>query len=151
MVEDRYSVCIGGEAGHGTRMSGILLSQIMNRAGRYVFEMDDYPSLIRGGHNFSVVTSSDKPIYSHYDDLDVFACLDSRSYDLHINNLKKDGTLVYNSDAFEEKKEGIGLPIYTWLKEEGNRPILAGTVGVSSACALGGLDFGILEQSLRRA
>lgn len=132
-------------------MSGILFSRILNNVGRHVFEMDDYPSLIRGGHNFSVITSSDKPIYSHYDDLDVFACLDDRSYDLHIKNLKGDGTLVYNSDAFKEEKKGIGLPVYTWVKEEGNRPILAGTIGVAAAGALAGLDFGVLEKSLREA
>ncbi len=151
MEHDRYSVLIGGEAGQGTRMSGILFSQIMNRVGRYVFEMDDYPSLIRGGHNFSVITSCESPIYSHYDDLDVFVCLDERSYDLHIKKVKEDGTLIYNSEAIKEDVKGIGLPVYTWVKEEGNRPIMAGTVGVAAACALGGVDFAVLEDSLRKA
>jgi 2-oxoglutarate ferredoxin oxidoreductase subunit alpha len=151
MKDDIYTVLIGGEAGHGVRMSGILFSRIMNKVGRHVFEMDDYPSLIRGGHNFSVISSCSEPIYSHYDDLDVFACLDERSLDFHVDKLKEGGTLIYNSEDISREVDGIGLPIKTWVKEEGGNPVMFGTIGVASACALCGVDLKVLEESLREA
>lgn len=150
MKDDIYSVLIGGEAGQGVRMSGILFSRIMNKVGRHVFEMDDYPSLIRGGHNASLIASSIKPVFSHYDQVHVFACLDECAYKIQKDKVRDDGTLVYNSEAIEGA-EGIPIPVYSWVKEEGNNPVLAGTIGVASACALGGVDFAVLEESIREA
>lgn len=150
MKDDIYSVLIGGEAGQGVRMSGILFSRIMNKVGRHVFEMDDYPSLIRGGHNASLIASSIKPVFSHYEQVHVFACLDDCAYEIQKDKVRDDGTLVYNSEAVEGA-EGIPIPVYSWIKEEGNNPVLAGTIGVASACALGGVDFAVLEESIREA
>ncbi|MCK5290795.1 MAG: 2-oxoacid:acceptor oxidoreductase subunit alpha [Thermoplasmata archaeon] len=150
MKDNIYSVLIGGEAGQGVRMSGILFSRIMNKVGRHVFEMDDYPSLIRGGHNASLIASSIKPVFSHYEQVHVFACLDDCAYEIQKDKVRDDGTLVYNSDAVEGA-EGIPIPVYSWIKEEGNNPVLAGTIGVASACALGGVDFAVLEESIREA
>ncbi len=150
MKDDIYSVLIGGEAGQGVRMSGILFSRIMNRVGRHVFEMDDYQSLIRGGHNAAFIASSIEPVFSHYDRVHVFACLDDCAHELQKDKVRDDGTLVYNSEAVEDV-DGIPIPVYSWIKEEGNNPVMAGTIGVASACALGGVDFGVLESAIRKA
>ncbi len=150
MKDDIYSVLIGGEAGQGVRMAGILFSRIMNQVGRHVFEMDDYQSLIRGGHNASCIASSMNPVFSHYDAVHVLVVLDDRAYDIQKNKVRDDGTLIYNSEAVEEA-DGIPIPVYSWVKEEGNNPVLAGTIGVSSACALGGVDFAILENAIKEA
>jgi 2-oxoglutarate ferredoxin oxidoreductase subunit alpha len=150
MKDDIYSVLIGGEAGQGVRMSGILFSRIMNKVGRHVFEMDDYQSLIRGGHNASIIASSMQRVFSHYDQVHVFACLDDRAYEIQKDKVGNDGTLIYNSEAVEDA-DGIPIPVYSWIKEEGNNPVLAGTIGVASACALGGVDFAELEAAIRDA
>jgi 2-oxoglutarate ferredoxin oxidoreductase subunit alpha len=150
MKDDIYSVLIGGEAGQGVRMSGILFSRIMNKVGRHVFEMDDYQSLIRGGHNAAFIASSIEPIYSHYDAVHVFACLDHRAYEIQKDKVREDGILVYNSEAVEDV-DGIPIPVDSWIKEEGNNPVMAGTIGVASACALGGVDFEVLENALKEA
>lgn len=150
MKHNIYSVLIGGEAGQGVRMSGILFSRIMNEVGRHVFEMDDYQSLIRGGHNASCIASSIDPVFSHYDTVDVLIVLDNRAYDIQKDKVKDGGTLIYNSEDIEQA-DGIPIPVFSWVKEEGNNPVLAGTIGVASACALGGVDFAVLENAIKNA
>ncbi|MCK4443077.1 MAG: 2-oxoacid:acceptor oxidoreductase family protein, partial [Thermoplasmata archaeon] len=150
MNDDIYSVLIGGEAGQGVRMAGILFSRIMNQVGRHVFEMDDYQSLIRGGHNASCIASSIDPVFSHYDSVDVLVVLDDNAYNIQKDKVKDAGTLIYNSEDVEGAA-GIPIPVFSWVKEEGNNPVLAGTIAVSSACALGGVDFSVLEEAIRNA
>jgi len=59
------SILIGGKACDGIRQAGHTLARILNRIGYRIFFYDDYPSLIRGGHNFSIVRASEKRIEAH--------------------------------------------------------------------------------------
>ncbi len=145
MVQDFLTVIVGGEAGHGVKKSGNVISILMNELGRYVFEMDDYQSLIRGGHNFSVVSSSTSPVYSHYMSADIIVCLDKRSVDIHKDRLKDGGTLVYNADTVT-LDSGTGLPMKTWIKDIKGIPLMAGTIGVAAVSALCGVEFSFLER-----
>ena len=56
------SILIGGKAGDGIRQAGHTLARLLNRIGYRIFFYDDYPSLIRGGHNFSIIRASKKKI-----------------------------------------------------------------------------------------
>ena len=51
--------------------------------------MNDYPRLIRGGHNFSVVSTCTRKIFSHYMKADLVVTLDQTSYSIHKNHVKK--------------------------------------------------------------
>ena len=55
MDGDLFTFIVGGKAGQGVKKTGAVASQLFIDLGRQVFQMDDYMSLIRGGHNFSVV------------------------------------------------------------------------------------------------
>ncbi len=148
MVQDLLTVIVGGEAGHGVKKSGNVISILMNELGRYVFEMDDYPSLIRGGHNFSVVSSSTSPVYSHYMSADIIVCLDERSVGMHKDRLKDGGSLVYNADTVT-LDSGTGLPMKTWIKDIKGIPLMAGTIGVAAVSALCGVELSFLERIFR--
>lgn len=144
MNQDILTVIVAGEAGHGVKNSGGVISKAMNELGRHVFEMDDYQSLIRGGHNFSVVSSSVDPLYSHYTSADILVCLDKRSVDIHLDELKEGGSLVYNEDAVQLDR-ATGLPMDSWIKDLKGIPVMAGTIGVAAASLLCGVDFPFLE------
>ncbi|MBN1152776.1 MAG: 2-oxoacid:acceptor oxidoreductase family protein, partial [Dehalococcoidia bacterium] len=103
---DRFTFLVAGEAGHGVRRAGTVAANLAAEWGRYAFQMDDYQSLIRGGQNFSVVTSSTNPVYSQYLHADLVVALDRRSYDMHRSHLSRTGTLVYNSDVVSGASEG---------------------------------------------
>ncbi len=79
----RRSVLIGGQAGQGVAKAAELLGKMFVRLGYYVFNYRDYPSLIRGGHNFNVITFSDERIFSHDEDPPIVVALDKRTVDTH--------------------------------------------------------------------
>ena len=66
MIEDIFTFLVGGKAGEGVKKAGSVAAHVFARMGHNIFQMDDYMSLIRGGHNFSVVSSALRKVYSHY-------------------------------------------------------------------------------------
>jgi len=64
LMED-FSTLIGGIAGDGINEAGLTVARLMSRLGYRIFMYYDYPSLIRGGHNFSLVRASSKKIGIH--------------------------------------------------------------------------------------
>lgn len=88
------NILFGGKAGQGPNFLTHLLGEALNNQGYYVFYSRDYQSLIRGGHNFNVLTFSDEPVYSNEKQLDILVCLDKNTEELHRDNLKSDGILL---------------------------------------------------------
>lgn len=126
---DKFTFLVAGEAGHGVRRAGTVVADRAGELGRYAFQMDDYQSLIRGGQNFSVVTTSSQPVFSQYLHADLVVALDKRSYDAQRTHLSRRGIMVYNSDAVSEAAEKeIGLPLST-LARQYTQPVLRHGVG----------------------
>lgn len=75
----KKSVLICGQAGQGINFTSVLLGRALRNAGYYVFVYRDYGSLIKGGHNFNVVTFADSPIYSHQNEFQAVIDLDGTS------------------------------------------------------------------------
>ena len=63
---NRFTFLLGGEVGHGVKRAGTVAAELFAESGRYAFEYDEFQSLTKGGHNFSVVTSSVQPVFSQY-------------------------------------------------------------------------------------
>ncbi|MFW6056273.1 MAG: 2-oxoacid:acceptor oxidoreductase subunit alpha [Chloroflexota bacterium] len=132
---NRFTFLVGGEAGFGVRRAGTTAAALFSSMGRYCFEMDDYQSLIRGGHNFSVVTSAPQEVLSQYLRADVVVALDERSYDIHHNHVADGGVLVVNSDAVENiGGDAVGLPLTSLAKDY---PPASLRLGVASIAVLG--------------
>ena len=109
MKKDVFTYLIGGQAGQGIKKAGIVAANFFAELKREVFQMNDYPSLIRGGHNFSVVSTSTSKIFNHYTNADLVVVLDQRSYDIHKDHVTHEGLVVFNSDT--TKGTGIGIPM----------------------------------------
>jgi 2-oxoglutarate/2-oxoacid ferredoxin oxidoreductase subunit alpha len=90
----RYNVLFGGAAGQGPNILTNLLGEALVGQGYYVFYSRDYQSLIRGGHNFNVLTFSDKPVYSNDSTIDILVALDEKTEQIHKKDLKKGGILL---------------------------------------------------------
>lgn len=90
----KNTVLIGGKAGQGINVIAELISSILTKKGYYVFNYRDYPSLIRGGHNFNVLTISDKKIGSNERTYDCIIAMDETTISLHKNELKKGGVII---------------------------------------------------------
>ena len=96
-------ILIGGAAGQGTGKTAYLFGKALVRAGLYVFNYRDYPSLIRGGHNFNILKVSDQPIASHEEQYDLIVALDQQTITLHQKNLKKDGLILCDENIVVDK------------------------------------------------
>ena len=83
-----FSTLIGGIAGDGINEAGVTISRLFNQLGYRIYMYYDYPSLIRGGHNFSVVRASDHKIGVHLSAVDVIIALNQETVELHQGKLK---------------------------------------------------------------
>ena len=53
----RLNILIGGKAGQGINKVSGIVSKILINQGYFTFNYRDYPSIIRGGHNFNVLST----------------------------------------------------------------------------------------------
>jgi len=148
MKKDVFTYIIGGKAGQGTKKAGLVAANFFAELKREVFQMNDYPSLIRGGHNFSIVSTSTKKIFSHYMNADLIVVLDQRSYDIHIKHLKNDGIMVYNSDKVNGK--GIDVAISSEAKKYNNPELIEGVAGIAILAAALNVNKENLEDIIKK-
>lgn len=90
----RINILIGGKAGQGPNILAMLLGNSLINQGYYAFASREYESLIRGGHNFNVLTFSDKKIGSNDSMIDILVCLDENTEKIHKKNLNKNGIVL---------------------------------------------------------
>ena len=104
----RLNILIGGKAGQGINKVSGIVSKILINQGYFTFNYKDYPSIIRGGHNFNVLSISDKDISSHESKIDIMIALDELTKQIHENELKKKVKLFIQVNlANENQKSGI--------------------------------------------
>ncbi len=83
----KQTILIGGKAGQGINKISEIITNVLGEYGYHVFNYRDYPSLIRGGHNFNLLTFSDKPIFSNDSRLDFIIAMDENTIKLHEKEL----------------------------------------------------------------
>ncbi|MCX6750941.1 MAG: 2-oxoacid:acceptor oxidoreductase family protein [Candidatus Pacearchaeota archaeon] len=93
-MAQRYNLLFGGPAGSGPNILTNILGETLVKMGYYVFYSRDYQSLIRGGHNFNVLTFSEEPVNSNDSEIDILVAFDDNTENLHKKNLKKNGILL---------------------------------------------------------
>lgn len=134
MPKKVFTYLIGGKAGQGAKKAGVAAASLFKDYKRYVMQINDYPSLIRGGHNFSVVSTSTSPLYSHYMAADMVVALDKNSYNIHREHVKESGILVYDKDNVEHG-EGIGVSISAEAKNYEKSGLITGVAGLAALAA----------------
>ncbi len=97
----KITILFGGEAGQGPNILTNILGQALVKQGYYVFYSRDYQSLVRGGHNFNVLTLSDKPVNSNESKIDILVSLDDNTEVIHKKDLKKEGVVIKESKDIE--------------------------------------------------
>jgi 2-oxoglutarate ferredoxin oxidoreductase subunit alpha len=143
-----HSVLIGGKAGEGLNKAGIIIARILNGLGYRVFMYYDYPSLIRGGHNFSIIRAAPDRLYSHRTGVNFLLAMNRETLDLHAHRRSPGTVAIFDSDVV--KADGIGLPLTQIAKEEGAPEIARNTGIVAGFCCAAGIPRDALEATLRR-
>jgi 2-oxoglutarate ferredoxin oxidoreductase subunit alpha len=149
MNDEIFTYLIGGKAGQGTKKAGIVAANFFVALKRNVFQMNDYPSLIRGGHNFSIVSSATRKIFSHYMKADLAVLLDQRSYTIHQNHLADNGVLIYDNTAVKQG-QGIGVPISSLAKKYTDSDLIVGVAGIAALAVIVGADRTKLDTIIQK-
>jgi 2-oxoglutarate ferredoxin oxidoreductase subunit alpha len=148
-----FSILIGGIAGDGINEAGLTIGRLFNQLGYRVYMYYDYPSLVRGGHNFSIVRASERSIGAHRDGVDVILALNQETINIHKSRLKDDALIIYDQGKVKPeglKQESLGLPIEKVLKEEGGIPVMRNTCMIGGLCKSLGIEWEVLEGVLKR-
>jgi len=148
MDEDVFTFLVGGKAGEGVKKAGSVGSHLFSSLGRYVFQMDDYMSLIRGGHNFSVVSTAPRWITSQYMKANLVVNFDKRSYDIHMNDVADSGIVIFNSDE-QEGVTGIGIPLSSEAEKYPMKTLMYGVGAVAILASVIGFEKEQMNQIIR--
>lgn len=154
--DDTVTVVIGGEAGQGISRSGVLLGKSLMRAGFHCFGEIDYPSLIRGGHNFYSLRASSRKVHSTSGRIDLLVALNKESVLLHLDKMNSGGGVIHDETVKFENDEihrndvtFYPLPMSEVVKELGGPTIMRNTVGLGAVAALVELDIELLKNIVK--
>ena len=106
------TVKIGGEAGQGIQTVGQLLALTGQKAGLFVFAINDFESRIRGGHSFFQIRISDTQVRAPHHQVNMLICLDRRTLDMHRDEVVPDGLIMMAAKDSVDEKGILSIPIF---------------------------------------
>ena len=148
-----FSVLFGGRAGDGIDSGGLIIARILNQLGYRLYIYRDYPSIIRGGHTFSIIRAGKDKIACHLNQVDFILALNQETLGLHKSRLKKDCTFIYDADQVKTNIDatcGIGLALSKILKEENAAAVMRNSCLIGGFCKAVGIKWEILESVFRK-
>lgn len=135
--------------------SGLMFAKLFSRKGYHVFATNEYPSLIRGGHNLITVRVAVPEIEAMNKDVHVLVALNKETVELHKDELEVGALVVFdpqdhvwNTGDFRKPITLLSLPLSQIVKERGGDPVMRNTVAMGATVALLGIDFSALEQMI---
>ena len=149
-MANEINIVVGGEAGQGVQSVGFLLAKALTRWGYNVFADQDYESRVRGGHNFFRVRASDSQVEAISETVDILIALNQETIDLHRQELRGGGAIVYDGEKIKELagKNLLNVPAERLAKETARDILMTNTVALGAVLGLVGFDFKILEELL---
>jgi len=141
---EELSILVGGKAGDGIRQAGQTLARLLNRIGYRIFFYDDYPSLIRGGHNFSIIRASKRKIQAHKEKVDLIVALNQDTVEKHKHRLNPGGVILYDSKKVEA--QGVGVDFMGLVKELEGSSIMRNTTALGALAKMLNIEWEMLER-----
>ncbi len=150
MMQQDFSVLIGGKAGEGINVAGQTIAQILAKLGYRVGMYYDNPSRIKGGHNFAIIRGAEHNVCAVREYVHIILAMDQETVHQHEQQLTDDGVILFNSDAVRHPK-GIGIPVREIMKT-GNAPAIMGnSVLIGALIRAIDLDWEIAKDILTKA
>lgn len=147
-MRDSVTWKIAGEAGFGIMSSGIMFARVFSRSGYHVFADNDYPSLIRGGHNVVGVRIASKPFWGMNRELHLLVALNTESVEKHIPELAEGTLVIYDPRDKDWKAEElpagvklIALPLREIITTLNADIVMRNTIALGASVALLGAPF----------
>jgi 2-oxoglutarate/2-oxoacid ferredoxin oxidoreductase subunit alpha len=141
---NEVSVLIGGKAGDGINSSGAMVAQLLNHLGYRVYLNFDYPSLIRGGHNFAIVRGRDTATGTCTIRVDFILALDQETAERHRDAKKTDTAVIFNKD--QVKAPGQGISVKEILAAEHAPDIMGNSAIIGGFAKAAGIGWKTVEE-----
>ena len=147
------NILIGGETGYGINDAGVILCRLFGRMGYRLYMYNDFPSLIRGGHQFVKVRATLEKIAAHKNQVDVVLAFNQDTIKFHKDEFGEKTIIIYDSEKVNTDSlnlTAVGLPLKKILKE------VEGTREMGSSCMIGALcktldiDISIFENLIKK-
>ena len=158
LYDDTVSIIVGGEAGQGVNRAGELLGKALMRARFHCYGNIEYPSLIRGGHNYYQLRTSSRKVHSQTWQTDLLVALNKDTIFQHLDEMNSGGGIIHDEGvSFEDDEikrddvEFYPVPMKEIVKELGGPEIMINTVALGGAAALMGLDPDFLKEVISEA
>ena len=150
-----FSILIGGKAGFGIDKSGSIIASLATQLGYRLYVYRDYPSLIRGGHTFSIIRASRKRIAAHERKVDIILALNQDTINLHKEKLKENSIIIYDSDTVKAEglKAGnqlVAVPLGKMMKDENAPEIMRNTCIIGALAKTIGIGWDVLDSVFRK-
>jgi len=142
------SVLTGGRAGDGINSAGLLIAHLFNQMGYQTYLYFDYPSLIKGGHNFTITRAAEQKIGAHRDQCDYLLALSQDSVDLHRHLLSDNAVILFDSGRVHG--QGQGIPVEAILKAEQAPTVMGNSCIIGAFAKASGIPFDVVETVIRR-
>lgn len=154
---NEFSILVGGKAGDGIDRAGVIITNLLNRLGYHQYVYREYPSVIRGGHTFSIIRASSDKIACHRDTVDIVLGMNRETVETHLKRLRPGGALLYDTDALGDEAPAApadvtvqAVPLGDILAAETAPPITRNSIMVGALAKAIGLDWGIVTDVFKR-
>ena len=150
---------IGGPAGFGIKAAGQSLARVFARSGFETFDLTEYPSLIKGGHNTYHVRVCDGPIHSHVTVTDILVALDAVTFALHTDELTPGAAVIFDPadgditahELFDaDTMCAVAVPLSDIVHEVGGIKIMRNVAALGAVLGHMGFPLEPLTDSIRQ-
>jgi 2-oxoglutarate/2-oxoacid ferredoxin oxidoreductase subunit alpha len=154
MKVNQFSLVVGGEAGFGIMTTGLLFAKFCSRLGLSSMANSEYPSLIRGGHNFQIVRVEEEPVNMTLRACDLVVALNKETVDVHQDRVLPGGAIIYDPEDYPNApgKPGVSLfpiPMNQFTRDVKGEKFLINAASLGAIIALLDCDFSALEDLMR--
>ncbi len=146
------AIGIGGAAGQGIATPGDVLARILVRRGLHLNTYNAYQSIVRGGHILLTLRTSDKPVYSMGDKLDMLVTLNQDTMDRHLHLMGDGSVVLFNADKIQPGTAAPGVQLCPFSVKElapsVKGDLVQNTIALAAILNLIGVEFSVLEEIL---
>jgi len=136
------SVLLGGKAGDGINSAGALVAQLLNNIGYSIYLYFDYPSLIRGGHNFAIIRGSEQGIGTCWNTVDFVLALNNETIERHRDKCSPKTAIIFNADLV--KSAGQGIHVQEILTSEHAPAIMGNSAIIGGFAKAAGIEWDVV-------
>ncbi|MFH1780229.1 MAG: 2-oxoacid:acceptor oxidoreductase subunit alpha [Candidatus Micrarchaeota archaeon] len=154
------TIKFAGAAGAGIIVMSTSFAKCLQKHGLNVYSTNDYPSLIKGGHNTVFLRAEENDFYSHYDynQIDVLVTLDKKGVLEHEKELTEGGAILFDNKTVNITQEELtrkdvrllSVPFLEIASKNGGA-IMLNTVALGASLAVFGMKLDSLNEIIEKA